>query len=353
MIFLALGAPSQFSAWGFEAFKRLVGAAAPSIPMRYVDRFDEVAADSTGPTAMIGQFPSRSLTALLRTAPSRTVLFHASPATCVRYLMDAHACAFIDALRSNTASAALIADALEAGQALIVVQSSSTNAKALLDRIARHCGLSIEKTKLDAIVAELGPVPPISDADLSEEEIAIAEQVLGPAFAQLVDAAAELKVTWPYRVFLSGDRPNEAAGLVAEVVGASRVIYYGPYLHLKPGHWRARMTLGFSEDAKGLPFSVQAFGSRLLGEARVKPREAGIFAAEFVFEASEPEHPIEFRIMNTEGAIEGRLALAQVELTPEPAVSQLPASSAGGDARPSDALPGRSWRRTPAGSIDG
>jgi hypothetical protein len=348
MIFLALGAPSQFSAWGFEAFKRLVAAAEPSLPIRYVDRFDEVA-DDGGHGAMFGQFPSRSLSALLRTAPARMVLFHASPAICVRYLMEAHACGFIDALRSNSASAALIADALEAGQPLVVVQAPGAKAVALLDRIARHFGLTIERGKLEAIIADLGPPPSAAAAGLSEEEMAITEQVLGSAFAQLVDPDAELKVTWPYRVFLSGDRPNEAAGLVAEVVGASRVIYYGPYLHLKPGHWRARMTLGFSEDAKGLPFSVQAFGSRLLGEARVRPREAGIFAAEFVFEAGEPEHPIEFRIMNTEGAIEGRLALAQVELTPEPSPGRLAARDVGS---PPGMKPSRGWRQASAGSTD-
>ena len=139
--------------------------------------------------------------------------------------------------------------------------------------------------------------------------------VLENGIAHLRDASIPLKSIWPHRVFFAGDRPNEEAPLVIDATGGSRVLYYGPYFHLAEGRWKAKITLGFTKEAVGLPLKISAYGPSLLGEARVKPRQEGIFAAQFNFDVKEPEHPIEFHVRTEEGAIEGRIALGQVELS--------------------------------------
>lgn len=102
---------------------------------------------------------------------------------------------------------------------------------------------------------------------------------------------------------------------MTDATGGSRVLYYGPYFHLAEGQWRAELTLGFTKEAVGLPLKVSAYGPGLLGEARIQPRQEGIFAAQFTFVVSEPEHPVEFHVRTEEGAIEGKIALGQAELT--------------------------------------
>ena len=99
-----------------------------------------------------------------------------------------------------------------------------------------------------------------------------------------------------------------------DATGGSRVLYYGPYFHLAEGLWRAKLTLGFTKEAIGLPLKMSALGPGLLGEARLRPRQEGIFAAQFSFSVIEPEHPVEFHVRTEEGAIEGRIALGQAEL---------------------------------------
>ncbi len=80
------------------------------------------------------------------------------------------------------------------------------------------------------------------------------------------------------------------------------------------GTWQASLTLGFSKDAVGLPMKISAYGPGLLGEASLRPKQEGIFAARFSFTVTEPEQPVELHVRTEEGAIEGRIALGQVEL---------------------------------------
>ncbi len=59
---------------------------------------------------------------------------------------------------------------------------------------------------------------------------------------------------------------------------------------------------------------IAAYGPGLLGEASLRAKQEGIFAARFTFTVTEPENPVELHVRTEEGAIEGRIALGQVEL---------------------------------------
>jgi hypothetical protein len=166
-----------------------------------------------------------------------------------------------------------------------------------------------------ALLEALGPVPAAQAGGLAKDDEGIVASVLGNSIAHLLDAMVPIKSIWPHYVFFSGDRPNEEAPLIADATGGSRVLYYGPYFHLAEGRWRATLTLGFTKEAVGLPLKISALGPGLLGEARFRPRQEGIFAAPFSFVVTEPEHPVELHIRTEEGAIEGRIALGQVELS--------------------------------------
>jgi hypothetical protein len=71
-------------------------------------------------------------------------------------------------------------------------------------------------------------------AQFTAKESATIGGVLGPAE----------NITWPIETFLSGDRPDTPASLVADLTGGARILYYGPYFYLPSGSWKARMTVG-------------------------------------------------------------------------------------------------------------
>jgi hypothetical protein len=124
-------------------------------------------------------------------------------------------------------------------------------------------------------------------------------------------------ISWPSSVFLFGDRPNEPAPLVADVTGPARIVFYGPYFHLPAGRWQAQIVLGFSYDIFGTPFSIEVHGSTLVAKAIVKPDGEGIFRASFSLTHTRPQDPLELRVRNEEGAIEGRIGLARVQFFSE------------------------------------
>jgi hypothetical protein len=71
------------------------------------------------------------------------------------------------------------------------------------------------------------------------------------------------------------------------------------------------------DDIFGTPFSVEVHGSAPVAKAVMKPEGGGIFAGFFQMVHSKPEDPLELRIRNEEGAIEGRMGLVQVQFLAE------------------------------------
>ncbi len=315
MIRLALGIPGPLTAWGFEAFKRLILFSGTQA--LHVDRMDTVTAAMGLGAAYFSQYPSATLMALAREQPCRAIIFTTTPATAVAYQMQAHGSTLLEAIRSVGASTALIdldPDAIVLAIHADAMATHEGDGPALLSLLADHLMLPLGEPAAAGILAEIGPPPTHRHPGLSAADEDMINFILETPVANLRDRAVPLKAIWPYRVFFSGDRPNEEAPMVAEATGASRVLYYGPYFHLARGRWRAKLTLGFSKGAVGLPLRLEVHGAGLLGQARLKPRQEGIFAAQFTFEVSAPEHPVELRVQTEEGAIEGRLALGQVEL---------------------------------------
>ena len=126
------------------------------------------------------------------------------------------------------------------------------------------------------------------------------------------------------------DDRNTPAALVTDLTGGARILYYGPYLYLPAGAWKARMMVGFSAGARSMPFSVDVYaGQDPLAIATMVPESKGVYHAAFRFEHHLPDIPIEVRLRTDRGAIEGRVALGRVEFTADearPALSRLAAS---------------------------
>lgn len=313
MTVVILGIPSAFAAWGFAAALRIAQTRDPGVQPLWVDRHDVFELDGPDQALVCAQFPSRSLRDALSAQPIPVILITTSATDAVCYQRQAQP-NLLEAVRTIGASLALIGDCRPNGPVLRLDGSSSLSAAAVLSALAGHMGIELSGEAASALLEALGPFPSVPMGGLAEADEGIVTLVLEKSVAHLRDATVPTKSIWPHRVFFSGDRPNEEAPLVADATGGSRILYYGPYFHLAEGRWRARLTLGFTKEAVGLPLKISAWGPGLLGEARFRPRQEGIFAAPFSFTVAEPEHPVELHIRTEEGAIEGRIALGQVEL---------------------------------------
>jgi hypothetical protein len=262
------------------------------------------------------------------------VAFLDGPVDSVRFLKETSGCSFLEALRAQTAAAVVCPALLDNPSVLFVNRCKGGTTGSIGAKILEHLriGMPVEGilSFMDQFVGEAGAAAwpleralsrrvagylvPGTAPSITSEEAAVIGQVLTPMTLMAIRREVE-PICWPSSVFLAGDRPNERAPLVAEVVGAAR----GPYFYLPEGRWQVRIVFGFSRDIFGTPFSIQVQGSSLVAKAVVKPEREGIFRGSFLMVHTRPHEPLELQISNTEGAIEGRIGLARVEFTREPA----------------------------------
>ncbi len=338
---VAVGAPGVLATWGFDLLREACARLDPEVDIRDVDRDDAV--EGLGIAAgrprilCLSQFTSPSLRAAMAAGVVPIVAFLDDPVDSVRYLKFASECTTMEALRAQTAATAGYAFLFANRQALLIPRASPRGAREIVRRILDHLqfdrlapdyeavvgefsGADDEAVSLEAALARkvAGYEPPESAAlSLASGELQCINDALAP-IVRMAGSAEAAPIVWPTAVFFSGDQPGEPASLVADMTGAARILYYGPYLHLPSGAWTVRMMVGFSDGARGTPLSIEVHCERLLAHATMQPAGKGVFHASFQFAHDAPQDAIEIRLSSDRGAIDGRLALGRVEFTRRP-----------------------------------
>lgn len=136
---------------------------------------------------------------------------------------------------------------------------------------------------------------------------------LEPLFAA-AGRPASLSLAWPREAFLDGDAPGETLPATVEVAGRARILAYGPYLPLPAGDWHATTFLGFSPDIGKLPFILEVDAGGAVARGFFEVERGGIFTLELDFQVADAMHPVELRLISQDSALEGQLALIEVEL---------------------------------------
>lgn len=136
---------------------------------------------------------------------------------------------------------------------------------------------------------------------------------LAPLLAA-AEQPASIVVAWPRDCFLYGDTPGEELPATVEVAGRGRILAYGPYMPLPSGHWRATAYLGFSADIGSMPFILEADTDVGITRGFFEVKRGGIFTLKLEFEVTDPFHPVEFRFVSQDSALEGLASLIEIEL---------------------------------------
>jgi hypothetical protein len=187
---------------------------------------------------------------------------------------------------------------------------------AILYRLVRDTARGADSTIADEIALSVPHASrPGEYAPLDRAGAALANRVGSPYGALLRGEPMEHTI-WPREIFVDWDRrPHFVSGPVP-MVGRSRFLICGPYLHLPAGNWNARVEIEVDDN-----FSQNRLGADILcgGDAIlagiVAPLPAqGVFTFEMAFTVTDPFRPLEIRFEILQGAIEGMFLLRQAEL---------------------------------------
>jgi hypothetical protein len=328
---IVIAPPGIFGQWAIQLITDAAAACHPPLRVCMLDRQDAIDLSVAPTSIFFTQFPSKSVQEITESGQLPIVAFIDHAAESLAHQLRISNCTFIDALRATTSAAAINPKLHRGVSTLIFHREAPMEPSPLLERTFEHLALPLSMPQSSALkdrYAGVGPDKgdleasfsrfvseylPLGSAlnELTAENLTIVDQALAP-LVEMGRSDDQHIVTWASALFLSGDQPNERAPVVANVTGAARIIYYGPYLYLPSGDWEAEMTVGFSTDAIGSNFTIEVYSSELLARARFQVKETGLFKGKFYFTHSSLQDHLELRLRNDQGAIEGRIGLAWV-----------------------------------------
>ena len=358
MDFVAVGYPGYLAAWGFQFLEAALRRLAPGLPVLHLDRFDvpEDIGRHPGARLILSLFPNPEFARTCEERHIPAVVFVDDVFEAVQHVRRQHGISTVEALRPVTAGMVLAGRIARAPQSLMIGRDTADATPRLLAALAAFLGLDVSNEHVQKMCRQLGAeglaletalrrqsAGASASAELTDDDKDMIVQVLGGLREHLVQPTPG-DVTWPRQCFLVGDRPDASAPVALEVTGRARIIYYGPYFHLPRGMWKVRMSVGFSQDIRGMPFSIDVYSTDLLGRARIFADRGGIFSVEFEAVVTASHEPIEVRIMNEQGAIEGHMGLVGIDFThwrphPDDLQARLPPSSTQEHGLPSARLP--------------
>jgi hypothetical protein len=112
-----------------------------------------------------------------------------------------------------------------------------------------------------------------------------------------------------------GGKPIEGP---IDATGRPQILFFGPYVHLPSGVWRARTVVAFSEQLVGQSFRIEIVSGREASTIadRSFPIDApGRHDLIVDFENDDYSTPLEVRLSSERGVFDGSLSLGYVEFS--------------------------------------
>jgi hypothetical protein len=190
--------------------------------------------------------------------------------------------------------------------------------------IARHFELTLDDGEAQHVVDELAGrglsyAPGSPDGGPAQSPAArhkMVEGVLG-AYAKHFAGDDLGAIIWQRELFIVNGDSGSGLADALDVRGGMRILIFGPYIHLPAGSWTARVFLGFSPEAAGHTFLVDAYSGGQLGSTSFQPERAGVYTVDINFSLDEPSgQGVEIRVWVWSEYARGQLAFGHVILRP-------------------------------------
>jgi hypothetical protein len=336
--FVVIGPHGAMTRWVFDIVDSLVSRC-PGKITRMIDKSDAVNLMTAPQPVYLTYYPSPSLIDAIDRGFFNVLLVVEDPPDVAAYLQAALGLPFMEAIRSQTASAVANLTISQAN-VLHIDRASERSAGQTVARIADHLAPSLGmpsgwwqreqpgaindvidqatggggSASVEDVLAARGDhyAPPLRgrSAAATPDDL-LAREVIDPLIG-LSQRGATRPVVWPTAVFKFTGNPDGPAPQTADVTEIVRTIYYGPYFYLPPARYRVEAVLGFSEEIKDLPFVMEMHGSRWLTNAKIDRRRAGEYRGYFMLDHRESAATLEIRLRNDAGVPHGRLSLFEL-----------------------------------------
>lgn len=120
---------------------------------------------------------------------------------------------------------------------------------------------------------------------------------------------------WPGSILTWQNTPAQAGGFYSiDLTGRPRIIVYGPYFDMPKGRWKLVCTLSVDDYASRYLFRVDWGGTEAFVSQEFRPRHAGVFEIEMVYDWETPGI-CEFRLLVTEGVFHGEISLSDLTIS--------------------------------------
>jgi hypothetical protein len=337
MIFFSVGLPGRFAEWCDAVISRLAQHALGSVEVLNLNTLEELALAMIRTDAshflVCSRQPGGGVQTALTQAGKPFIAVLDEPRIALRDLALRPGFDLVGATRAVASSCAAMSGYSSFPGALVLTAGNDgQDPVSIATAIARHLELDVSEPEIEGIICALrdeGVVAGRSEDSAWWESLAEPEQALvNGALGAYVDnfAGGDLgKITWERELFFMSEDPASPQPMPAtrpvDITGRIRFLIYGPYINLPPGSWSASIILGFSPEAAGMTYTVEAFAGIQLTHARIEPGNERIFEANLHFSIDAAlDHPVQIRIHNERPAFDGRLALGYVTMTPQASV---------------------------------
>jgi len=340
VIFLSVGFPGRFAAWCEGVVAQLVGALGGSVSKLAWPSIEELTRiwpipgaleiiahrliEATSDHLVVGLHqPDDRLLAALSAAGVRFLVALDDPRAAVADILAETGSELGLATRAVANCCPLIMQFVALPGALALhANAARADPGAAVVAIAGHLGLNLSRPRTRRIAERIAAselTRALASAPAAAALSTPAQRVVDGAlagYAELFGGGVLDQIVWRREIFILHSEGFVRPTGIIDVAGPPRVLIYGPYIHLPPGRWSARIILGVSPDAAGNSFLIDAFAdTRQLGHSVLVPTAGGVHAADIDFSLDEPSAKgLEIRVLVTNQKPRGRLALGQVVL---------------------------------------
>lgn len=342
MIFFSVGLPGRFAGWCDGVITRLANTLGGTVATNLWPSLDEMLSlGAQGPVLdhialtlisaptthlVIGsRLPEEGLRNALMKTGTRFVVALDDPRVAVTDILAEIDLELAAATRAVANSCSFLMRYIATPGALMIdANRARADAGGAVMEIARHLDFPIDVAEAAAIADDLeraGLSPHRPDADEVWQRMPDAgRKLIGGALAAYRDffsGGAIGQIVWSRDLFALVADPTQKPEII-DVSGGARCLLYGPYVHLSPGSWSARVVLGFSQEAVGHIFQFIAYvADRELASTSFQPEAEGIRAADINFSLGEATGKgVDLRVLVLSGNAKGQLAFGHVVLTP-------------------------------------
>lgn len=337
MLLTTLGTPSAFAAWGTLLLRSIVEVSRGKFQYIAAGKFEDLekafGARTNDQVIIYSDSPDAKMTALLMRVKAPATIFVEEPSDVVGYAAKVREMETRKAVRLACLSYSCLSAFNESPTAKVFLRRKHTSVRRLLMAMAGHYGLPMREADIETVLARVikgyrkGDDPTVESqivanianakpagqwvAEFDAEDADLLETALQPYY-EIAEGRLLSQVMWPPQLFHDGSEKGTYLSGAIELVGRSRCLIHGPFLHLPRGRWNASVQINVGEGYSRNTIVVDVKCGDILTSGRMALPDSGSFIFSIPFVVTDPRAPIQIRFFLEKGAIEGWIDLVSV-----------------------------------------